>query len=77
MNTELRLREVFRIHQGFRAEGPPVLYEVEGLPNARIESLGPPKNRWRIMGTARFEQDKERDFATPEEALATLQQESD
>jgi hypothetical protein len=77
MNKELRLGEVFRIHRGLRAEGPPAWYEIDGLPNARIESQGPPKNRWRIAGIARFERDKERDFATPEEALAALKQESE
>jgi hypothetical protein len=80
-STELRLFEKFRRHNGFRAEGPPCVYEVKGMPRGlerRIEWDGSPEGRWRIWRAERkyaIDQDHEHTFATPNEALEALRQE--
>lgn len=78
MKEDLRLSRIANIRDGRSGEEWPAWYEVEGLPNgqkALIESEGRPTNRWRIKRMPSDDRDKARNFATPEEALAALQQE--
>lgn len=78
MSTGLRLRKVADLRDGLNGEERPAWYEVEGLTRGQkvlIESEGRPSNRWRIKRIPAVDKDKTRNFATPEEALATLQQE--
>lgn len=74
----LQLRKIFDVTKGKGGEPVGALYEVVGLPigqEARIESVGDPNKQWRIQGIPAFDLDKDRNFATPEQALAVLQQE--
>jgi len=78
MKETLRLKKIADIRDGLSGEQRPAWYEVEGLPSglrALIESVGSPSNRWRITRIPAVVQDKERNFATPQEALEVLQQE--
>lgn len=78
MNQELQLRKVADIRDGISGKEWPAWYEVGGLPNglkALIESEGRTTGRWRITRIPADDRDTNRNFATPEEALAVLQQE--
>lgn len=78
MGANLRLGEGGRLREGLNGKETPSWYWVEGLPDGRralLRSQGNPNNRWVIERTPPVDQDKERTFATAEDALGALQQE--
>lgn len=80
MGIQLQKIEIFRLNKGFRSEGLPCCYEVDGMSKRLIMWDGSPEGRWLIWKTDlpyAADQDYECTFSSAEDALTALQLKSE